>query len=346
MLGPREGHTATLLPDGKVLVVGGDDGNGTVLATAELYDPATGKWSATGRMSTPRSGQTATLLPDGRVLVTGGEATVPRGYHEPPSLASAELYDPATGTWTATGTMSTPRVGHTATLLRDGKVLVAGGGGPGSDIAVWLPTLASAELYDPATGTWTATGSMHTSRSGQSATLLSDGRVLVAGGRTVSPDAGGYGLSSSELYDPSSETWAMTGAGAGTGLTSVLLPDGQVLHVGVPCLLFDPATGSWAPTGNMLTPRGGEGVTLMSDGKVLVEGGAGGGSVGIASAELYDPASGTWETAASPVMGSQGATATLLADGRVLVAGGFGVGASGAEGPLASAEIYDPGSVK
>jgi len=343
MIMPRSAATATLLLNGKVLVTGGSDATGP-LATAELYDPATGRWTATGNMTTPRFSHTATLLPDGMVLVSGGTATHTLGMHQPPSLASAELYDPATGVWTATSSMGTPRTGHTATLLRDGKVLVAGGGGLGSAIGYTLPTEASAELYDPATGSWTATGSMNTSRSGQTATLLSDGRVLVAGGSTSIQNAdgttGGWDLLSAEVYDPGRGSWSTAGSMTGTagGLTTVLLPSGKVLHVGVPCDLFDPASGSWAATGNMQTPRGGEGVTLLPDGKVLVEGGAGGGSVGIASAELYDPAIGTWSATASPGEGSQGATAALLADGRVLVAGGLGAG-----GPLVSAELYDPG---
>ena len=145
----RDDHTATLLPNGKVLVAGGYDGSGT-LASAELYDPASGTWTATGSLATARYRHTATLLPNGKVLVAGGS-------DNSGALASAELYDPASGTWTATGSLATARDCHTATLLPNGKVLVAGGfDGSGS--------LASAELYDPASGTWTATGSLATAR--------------------------------------------------------------------------------------------------------------------------------------------------------------------------------------
>src|SRR5450759_3060489 len=132
---PRQFHTATLLPDGKVLVAGGTDsnnvlGSNSALASAELYDPSSGSWTTTGNMSTPRMFQTATLLPDGKVLVAGGTADPggDTGGGGPP-LASAELYDPSNGSWTATGNMPTPRQFHTATLLPDGKVLVAGGTG-------------------------------------------------------------------------------------------------------------------------------------------------------------------------------------------------------------------------
>jgi hypothetical protein len=181
----RAVQTATLMPDGKVLVTGGVDlPTGGPVTSAELYDPTTETWSATGSMGTPRAGHTATLLPDGGVIVAGGGFT-----------ASVELYDPATGTWSATGSMGTPRQTHTATLLRDGRVLVAGGwqfAGSGG-------LLASAELYNPATGTWTATASMDTPHAG-TATLLPDGKVLVQDG---TPDESISDFAA-ELYDPGS----------------------------------------------------------------------------------------------------------------------------------------------
>ena len=139
----RRQHTATMLPNGKVLVVGGQNDQGR-LATTELYDPASGLWTTTGPLNNARYKHTATLLPNGKVLVAGGTGS--SGV-----LSSAELYDPATGTWTVTGSMTAARQWHTATLLPNGKVLVAGGTGSGG-------ALSSAELYDPTTGTWTATG--------------------------------------------------------------------------------------------------------------------------------------------------------------------------------------------
>jgi N-acetylneuraminic acid mutarotase len=166
----RDLHTATLLPNGQVLVAGGS--NGGVLASAELYDPATRVWTATGSLATARSGHTATLLSNGQVLVAGGMST--SGF-----FASAELYDPATGTWAATGSMATARVWHTATLLPNGQVLVAGGLSSGYHRNHQTPT---AELYDPASGSWTATASLVPARDVHTATLLRNGRVLVSGG--------------------------------------------------------------------------------------------------------------------------------------------------------------------
>jgi hypothetical protein len=196
----RVGQTATLLSDGRVLIAGGFGVQGgplVGLASAELYDPKTGKFSPTGSMTTARVGQTATLLSDGRVLIAGGAtADIIAGK----MLASAELYDPKTGTFSPTGSMITARGVQTATLLSDGRVLIAGGsdlrliaGGsdsPGDSLAGG--SLASAELYDPTTGRFSPTGSMTTARVDQTATLLSDGRVLIAGGSD----------SSAELYQP------------------------------------------------------------------------------------------------------------------------------------------------
>ena len=151
----RFSHTATLLADGKVLVTGGfGTSSGDQLASAELYDPATGTWTFTGTLNTARAIHTATLLPDGRVLVAGG-------FNDNIHLASAELYDPASGTWTVTHRLNQGRYLHTATLLPSGEVLVAGGI---SDVH----SLASAEVYDPVTGTWTLTGRLNTARSNAS----------------------------------------------------------------------------------------------------------------------------------------------------------------------------------
>jgi hypothetical protein len=147
----RSRETATLLPDGRVLVAGGSGGSANT-ASAEIYDPKTGTFSATGAMAAARDAQTATLLSDSRVLVAGGETSDGQA-----SRATAELYDPKTGTFTATGPMATPRSGHTATLLADGRVLLAGGSDRG--LMSW-PSVTSAELYDPKTGAFASTGTL------------------------------------------------------------------------------------------------------------------------------------------------------------------------------------------
>jgi WD40 repeat protein len=328
----RAGHTATLLPSGKVLVAAGAK-HGTSLRSAELYDPATGTWTLTGSLSTARYGHTATLLPSGKVLVAGG--------HLP--LTSAELYDPATGTWTPTGSMGTPRTSHTATLLASGKVLVAGGLGNDVD-------QSSAELYDPATGTWMATGSLRGSRESHTATLLASGKVLVAGGYRrpgSSTDQGDVvigSVNSAELYDPATGMWTPTGK-LGTRRyhhTATLLPSGKVLVAGgtngtflSSAELYDPATGMWTATGSLGTARQEHTATLLPSGEVLVAGGYNGAA--LISAELYDPTSGTWTVTASLGAARYAHTATLLPSGKVLAAGGF-------DGSyLSSAELYDQG---
>ena len=181
----RYAHTATLLPNGRVLVAGGWGDEG-ILASAELYDPASGTWTATGSLATARNLHTATLLPNGKVLIAGG-------YHgDFAPLAKAELYDPASATWTSTGTLAIPRYGHTATLLFNGTVLVAGGFNRNG----WI---AGAEVYDSASGTWTATGRLTTGAYEHTATLLPNGKVLVAGGVNAHGHPGE--LSRAELYD-------------------------------------------------------------------------------------------------------------------------------------------------
>jgi hypothetical protein len=184
MVTARDQYTATLLPNGLVLVSGGYNSTSGYLASAELYDPTNGTWTVTGSMTRARDQHTATLLPNGQVLVSGGTNSAG-------TLSSAELYDPASGTWTVTGSMTTARDLHTATLLPNGKVLVSGGTDGGTNGII----LASAELFDPATGIWTVTGLMTSGRFLHTATLLPSGKLLVSGGGGTS----GY-LASSEVY--------------------------------------------------------------------------------------------------------------------------------------------------
>ena len=288
MIDARVNHTATLLPNGKVLVAGGNSGS-VLLATAELYDPSSGSWTATGKMNGIRTAHTATLLADGKVLVAGGADSI--GETSVNAVATAELYDPATGSWTTTAPMIEARAHHTATLLADGKVLVAGGSGSGSG----SDSLDTAELYDPATGTWTVAGTMIEARTRHTATLLPDGRVLVLGGSSASPPE-----ATAELYDPSTGAWTAAGNmnGEHLGGTATLLEDGSVLVAGGGSSdgsggeeLYDPSTGSWSATASLLEARTDHTATLLDDGSVLVAGGSSSGGM-LASAELYGPGSG------------------------------------------------------
>ncbi len=331
-------HASTLLANGEVLVTGGTTTGNEVLASAELYDPATGNWTLTGSLHTGRLNHTATLLANGKVLVAAGNDYI-TGWS-----ASAELYDPATGVWAITGSLNTGRDDPSATSLSDGKVLVVGGYGL---VGGNSGQLASAELYDPVTGTWTVTGSLNTAREVHTATLLPDGKVLVAGGYNR-PES----LASAELYDPVIGTWTVTGSlnTARSGHTATLLTDGKVLVAGgfndssgtlASAELYDPVTGNWTVTGSLNTARGGHTATLLTDGKVLVAGGFNDNGGPLASAELYDPATGTWTRTGRLNTARRGATATLLANGRVLAAGGYNRNPPG----FASAELYDPGIV-
>jgi hypothetical protein len=303
-----------------VLFTGGSDGT-QYLASAELYNPAAGKFTATGSMTTARGWHTATLLQDGKVLIAGG-ASPSAG---PTILASTELYDPVTGTFAPTGNMIVERYYHTATLLQDGNVLVAGG-----------QRSSSAELYDPSAGTFAQTGNMTLARDGHTATLLHNGKVLIAG--TGMPDMDG------ELYDPVAGAFAVTGTMTVAGMqhTATLLNNGMVLIAGglnpnsqaFPnddrAELYDPNAGKFTATGNMTRKRGGPATTLLRDGRVLVAGGA---TYSDNSAELYDPSTGTFTATGSMtvVRMRPSPTATLLGNGEVLVVGGDKLG---------SAELY------
>jgi hypothetical protein len=310
----RYAHTATLLPNGMVLVAGGIDSGLNALDSAELYDPASGTWTLTGSLNTARYIHTATLLSNGMVLVAGGYSLN--------ALDSAELYDPASGTWTVTGSLNTARYYHTATLLPNGMVLVAGG----------VDAFPIAELYDPASGTWTVTGDLNTGREAHTATLLPYGMVLVAGGfdNTFTASA------SAELYDPASGTWTASDNlnTARAFHTATLLPNGMVLVTGghdgptfapsdvlSSAELYDPASGSWTVTGSLNSARYHHTATFLSNGVVLVAGGISGFNA-FASAELYSPASGNWTVTGSLNTARFLHTDTLLPNGMVLVAAG------------------------
>ncbi len=336
----RTGQTATLLPDGKVLVAGG----GT--ASAELYDPQTGTWTPTGTLSVARTHHTATLLADGTVLVAGGCCNkYGTGYD------STEIYHPQSGTWTAGPRMTSGRTGHSATLLADGRVLLAGGAcQTGCTTNSFFNTLYTAELYDPATDTFTATASMTTGREFHTATLLADGRVLVTGGFYGCDDAMCTDNADAEIYNPATGTWSAAGKMeiSREQHTATLLPDGRVLVAGglhdIPlggatarkvlssAELYDPATGTWTAAASMVDKHAGHTATLLNDGQVLIAGGL------TSTTELYQPQRGIWVTPGGMNTVRLHGTATLLPNGTVLVAGG-----SAGRQALSSAELFTPG---
>jgi hypothetical protein len=319
----RAGHTATLLQNGKVLIAGGFN-NTDVLATAELFDPATGTFTPTGIMTTTRFSHTATLLQNGEVLIAGGSPSLGdlSGGDDPDDLSTAELFDPTTGTFTATGAMSNPRSQHTATLLANGKVLLAGGA-----------VSNAAELFDPATGSFTAAGDLLVGgRWGCTATLLHDGTLLIAGGRDSEDVWDGFPLNNAELFNPVAGTFTATGMMTQFRYdhAAALLNNGQVLLTGgfngspvQDAELFDPTTGSFSRTGSMGTPRAEHTATLLNDGTVMVAGGFSFSPPGsFSSAEVFDPA--TNEFTPTGPMGAPrfSHTATPLDNALVLVTGG------------------------
>jgi hypothetical protein len=350
----RSSATATLLPNGKVLIVGGMSAlplTQDFYASAELYDPATGKFTKTGSMTAARAQHTATLLADGRVLIAGGNGCPdPRQCSgvfigDVKALASAELYDPKTGKFSPTGSMATARWGATATLLPDGRVLVAQG---------ILGGLPSAELYDPKSGVFARAGKeIIGSGAAASASLLPSGKVLLTASVVGIPPVGA-------LYDEASGKFkkisfalapGASPSAQGKGQTvelgygpAIVLKDGRVLlFEGGHLETYEPATGACADAG-FISPDGlwlEVTATLLNDGRVLFLGGAlfpsDSTSVAAASAVLYDPAGGP-QTIGSMRSARANQTATLLPNGTVLIAGGQDANGK----PLASAELFKP----
>ena len=317
----RVHHTATLLPNGNVLVTGGENINGSTVASAEIYNPITNTWSPAATMSTPRTEHTATLLPNGRVLVTGGfDGSFG-------ILKKTEIYNPSTDTWSPAASMPTTLAYHVATLLDGGKVLVAGG-------TTGTFTDARPFLYNPVTNSWGAAGTMGISPFAPEIVKLSDGRPLVIGGF----DGPSVALNRTEIYNPATNSWS-SGAPMGVARsshTATLLPNGDVFVTGgrddardglSSTEIYDPTTNTWTPAAEMPEARESHTASLLSNGKVLVAGGFDSTSSNeLRSSVFYDPSADSWAPAPAMPEERYGHTATTLSDGKVLVAGGFSFG--------------------
>ena len=358
MTTPRADQSAVALRDDRVLIAGGTtSGNvGGVTSSAEIYDPNAKSFTATGSMTVARQGATATLLNDGRVLLAGGVQNV--GFRA--ELSSAELYDPVAGTFTATGSMQTPREGHTATLLRDGQVLVAGGSDNG------VHTLDSAEIYDPRSGAWHLAGHMTVPRVAHIAVLLGSGQVLIAGGGRGDMPGGYIVYQNAETYSPELKQFKRVPARMNSdrvGAAALLLNDGRALIVGGksgkvltsfgPGTLnlnsmaplntaetYDPESGSFVLTGNLQAPHYLPRLVKLQDGNVLVTSGwriQGPVVGGMADAEVFLPSTNGFSEVAPMHVARLQNSSTLLPDGNVLVTGGV----DGNSVVTASVEFYD-----
>ena len=307
----RSDHAAVLLQDGRALVTGG----GT--ATAELYNVNTASWSSAGNLATGRFSHAAVLLQNGKVLVTGGALV-----GTPQALGSAEMYDPGTNSWSGVPNMIGPRQLHTCTTLPDGRALVVGGLG-GNE-------LASVEIYDPVADTWTPGPSLAMARWGHSATLLQDGRVLVAGGTN-----GARNVHDAEIYDPATNLWSTAGAliTLRSSHSATLLGNGKVLVAGGidqqasgweslgSAELYDPVSAKWTAVAPLGSTRSIHTASLLSNGMVLVVGGAVMSNPQI-YAETYDPSTDKWTAVFTGTESRAYHRATALANGDILIAGG------------------------
>jgi hypothetical protein len=359
MARPRTEALWTGLDDGTVLVTGGFDSSGDVLASAELYDFLTGVFAmTTGPMSTPRQQHRMVQLYTGKVLVTGGRSDPNTTLN---GLNSAELYDPATKTFAPTTTGNPPTVTtmnryrrlHRSTELANGKILITGGLGGTANNQSNL--MLGAEIYDPAAGTFTwTTGNMNVGRRSHQAILLRTGKVLIVGGNGT----GGTLLASAELYDPDTGTFTLTTAAtpAGNNMSVAraplltMLPDGKVLvsngsdASGNPIgavEIFDPATNTFTAAGNELVARDGNRTTRLPNGKIMLVGGktTSGDTPSVTdSAELYSHLIRTYTDTDKLIEGRRNFVLSNLPNGRVLVAGGV----DGTNTVLSSAELYTP----
>jgi hypothetical protein len=366
---PRNATHVVIVGKGKVLVVGSDyetswlsacgastDGSDSV----EVGDPKTGKWEKTTKVPSLRDEPTVVALPDGRALLTGGAAGENIGWS---AYSSTYIFDPTTRRWARSGLLNTARTATAAAVLRDGKVLVAGGTFLDRASQDATRTLDTSELWDPGSGAWTQTQRLAAARSGASAVTLEDGRVLIVG-VPKSREGDPVPLASAEVYDPASGRWSSAGAlsAARVGFVLVALRDGGAIAAGgfgepgasghaylSTVDRFDPVANSWSPTDNLSTPVAGATGIRLADGRVLLAGGSAREPAqtsddpnsfvsGLsADARLFDPATGRW-TATTPMPSPRaGASAVLLEDGSAVFVGG-----SVSEGPFSTPGCPEP----
>jgi hypothetical protein len=340
MTSPRSSHTATLLPNGKVLVAGGMVENGVFLDSADLFDPASGRFTLLPAMSTRRTGHSATLLRSGKVLLAGGLQG--REYRDGRwrgiIAAGADLFDPATNTFTSAGAMQHARYGHEAFLLPDGKVLIVGGVG-----ALETEVIAEDELYDPSTGKFVPAGTASEMPAGGVAIMLPDGTILVTGGGTTR----GMVSAAAAVFDPRTSRSTPVGSMrvARYKHAATLLDDGRVLITGgsnerdwngliQEAEVYDPSTRSFSGVAPMAAARfkHWRATALLKDGRVVIAGGAD-------RVEVFDPKSASFQLAGTLGAPIFFASAVRLADGKVLVSGGYGYGTASA-GPKATSHAW------
>jgi N-acetylneuraminic acid mutarotase len=355
---------AVLLTDGTVLVAGGADASSAALARTARFNPAAGtdgEWAEDVAMHTARRLHSTTRLADGKVLVAGGTGV---GNQFPaPGLPSAEIYDPVGKSWAPAGGLHVGRWGHSAVLLADGSVLVAGGTAVRSGQSV--TALRSVERYVPKDDKWTEVAPMTDARTGHPAVVLSNGRVLVVGGSVPTGRDDEAALAYCEIYDPKEDTWTPTGnlLAPRTRHQAVAVSDTTVLVTGgsppgpvgdgtfdpvsrATAELFTVSAGAWTAAKPMPAGRGHHRAVPLGSGKVLVVGGTDRvrDDVGFSSALVYDAGSGDWSVAAGLTVGRWAFAATALADHRVLVTGGVArtglAAATGADELTVSTEIF------